>query len=99
LQQISGLNNEAGAPVLDSLVFKPVSYALILLLVLTGLILAVVSLKKELISDSPLNGLFFLVLIIAGFCVLIALATAYVQFQWPASILLRWERAALNSEK
>jgi hypothetical protein len=84
LQQISGLNNESAAPVLDFLVFKPVSYALILLLVLTGLTLAVVSLKKELISGSPLNGLFPFVLIIAGLCVLMAPTTAYVQFQWPS---------------
>jgi hypothetical protein len=84
---------------LDALAFKAISYALIGILALTCLILSVVSLRIEIISASPLNGLFPFVLIIVGFCVLIALATAYVQAQRATSTMLRWERAALTPKK
>jgi membrane protease YdiL (CAAX protease family) len=91
--------SQAAATVLDPLAFKAVSYGLILLIALVVLVLSLVSFRKEFISDKPVHGLFPLVLIIAGLCVLISLATAYVQFQRPVSILLRWERAALTSKE
>jgi prepilin signal peptidase PulO-like enzyme (type II secretory pathway) len=73
--------NQAAAPMLDPLAFKAVSYDLILLLALTGLVLSFVSLRKEFTSDRPLHGLFPLILIIAGLCGVISVLTAYIDFR------------------
>jgi hypothetical protein len=85
--------------VLDPLALQAVSYALAGLLALAGLILSAISLKGEIVSGKPLNGLFPVVLIIAALCVLISLATAFLQIQRPVSILLRWERAAVTTKE
>jgi hypothetical protein len=59
-----------------TLAFKALTLALVGLLVITVLALSLVSLRKEIHTGQPLTGLFPLVLIIATFCILIALLTA-----------------------
>jgi hypothetical protein len=71
----------AAAPMLDPLAFKAVSYGLILLLAFTGLMLFLVSLRKEFTSDRPLRGLFPFALYVTAISLLASLATAYVQLQ------------------
>jgi hypothetical protein len=78
----------------DPVVFKGVSYGLIGVLALTGLILSLVSLKKELRSKKPLYDCIVVVLIVGLSGLVFAFAT-YVQFQRPVSALVKWERAAL----
>ena len=83
---------------LDPLEFKGVSYVLIQLLAFTALILSVISLRKELISEKPAHGFFSFILVIGVFCLLISLFSTYVQVQRPVSTLLKWERAAFTSK-
>jgi hypothetical protein len=86
----------AAAPMLDPLVFKAVSYGFILLPALTALFLSLLSLKREYVSGKSLDGLFVLVLTIAGLCGLISVLTGYVDVKRPLSVLLKWERAAFS---
>jgi hypothetical protein len=81
----------------DPLAFKALSYGAVGLLALTLLILSVVWLRIEIISDKPLSGFLPVLLIIAALCALISLLTAYVQFQQATSTMLHWERAAFTS--
>jgi hypothetical protein len=95
LLAIAATNQRGGCNVLDDpVVFRGVRYGLIGVLALTGLILSVVSLKREFLSQKPLYD-FIVVVLIVGLCGLVSALTAYVQFQRPVSILLKWERAAL----
>ena len=84
---------------LDPLAFRAVSYGLILFLALVALLLSLVSLKKEYVSGKSLDGLFLLILVIAGLCGLISVLTTYVDVQRPLSGLLKWERAAVTSKE
>jgi len=68
-------------------------------LVFTGLILSLVSLRKEIFSDKPVYGLCPFILIIAGLCGLISALTALVDLQRPVSVLLKWERATITSKE
>ena len=81
----------------DGLGFKALGYALIGLLALTVLILSIVSLRIEIISGTPPNGFSPVIIIIAALCALIALLTAYVQFQRASSTMLRWQTAVITS--
>jgi hypothetical protein len=83
----------------DPLIYKSVSYGIVGLLAFTALILSVVSLRKELTTDKPVDGLSPVILIIAGLCVFISLASAYVQLEKPASMMFRWEWAALTPKE
>jgi hypothetical protein len=81
----------------SALDFKALGYALIGILALTVLILSVVSLRREIISGTPPNGFSPVIIIIAALCALIALLTAYVQFQRASSTMLRLETAEISS--
>jgi uncharacterized membrane protein len=80
---------------LDPPAFKAVSYGLILLLAFAGLLLSLVSLRKEIFSDKPVYGLVPFILVIAGLCGLISVLTTFLDAQRPVSVLLKWERAAV----
>ena len=84
---------------LDPLAFRAVSYGLILFLALVALLLSLVSLKKEYVSGRSLDGLFLLVLVIAGLCGMIAVLTVVVDAHRPVSALLNWERAAVTAKE
>jgi len=59
------------------LTVKGLSYGVIGLLLLTGLVLALISMRKEARRDEPLSGLFWLSVVILGLCVFVALYSAY----------------------
>jgi hypothetical protein len=67
--------------VLDPLLLKGVSYLFAGFLALTALILSLVSLGKELISEKPVHGGFSLALILAAFCAVISLISTYVPIE------------------
>jgi len=52
-------------------------YGVIGLLLLTMLVLALISMRKEARYDEPLSGLFLLTLVILGVCTFVALFSAY----------------------
>jgi hypothetical protein len=82
---------------LDPLAFKAVSYGLILVLAFAGLLLSLVSLRKEYLSDRPLGRLFLLLVVIAGLRGMISMLTVVVDVQRPVSALLKWDRAAVTT--
>jgi hypothetical protein len=82
----------------DALTFKAVSYGLIGILALAGLILSFASLRREIISGKPPKGLSPVIVIIAALCAFIALLTAYIHSSGRLPIMLRWERAAVTSQ-
>jgi hypothetical protein len=86
--------NWAVAAVLDPVLFKGVSYLFAGFSALTGLVLSVISLKKELVPDKPAHGAFSLALILAALCTLILLFATYVPVEQVNS-----QRAALSSKK
>jgi hypothetical protein len=59
------------------LTIRGLSYGVIGLLLLTGLVLAPVSMRKEARRDEPLRGLFWLGLFILGLCTFVPLSSAY----------------------
>jgi hypothetical protein len=64
--------------------FKALSYGLVGLLALKIIALSLISLRTDIHSGRPLTGLIRFALVIAVFCVLAALYTAYVRL--PMSI-------------
>jgi hypothetical protein len=80
----------------DALVFQALSYGVVGLLALAALVVSVVSLRKETISEQPLHGLISVLLLLAALCASIALFAAYIHFLQVSSILLRWETAAFT---
>ena len=64
--------------------FKALSYSLVGLLAIKVLALSLISLRRDIHSGRPLTGLVRFALVIAVFCVLVALYTAYVRL--PMSI-------------
>jgi hypothetical protein len=82
----------------DALAFKALSYGLIGILALAGLILSFVSLRREIICGKPPSRFSPVILIIAALCAFIALLTAYIHSSERLQIMLRWERAAVTSQ-
>ena len=74
------------------------SYMLLGLLAITVLAVALVSLRKEALTGTPVAGLLPLTLIIVTLCAFIALLTVYVRFQRAQAITLRFDRVAVLSE-
>ena len=64
----------------SELTFKAISYGLVGLLWVTGLILSLVSIRKQSRYDEPLHELFLLTLIVIGLCTFIALCSAWNGF-------------------
>jgi xanthine/uracil/vitamin C permease (AzgA family) len=60
-----------------ALTFKALSYGLMGLLWVTGLLLSLVSIRKESRSGVPLKGLMGLTIAVMGLCTFIALFAAY----------------------
>jgi len=60
-----------------ALTFKALSYGLMGLLWTTGLLLSLISMRKENRSGAPLRGLIGLTVAVMGMCAFIALFTAY----------------------
>jgi hypothetical protein len=86
--------NEAVAAVHDPVLFKGVSYLFAGFSALTGLVLSVISLRKELAPGKAAHGAFSLALILAVFCTFILLLTAYVPVEQVNS-----RRTVLSSKK
>jgi hypothetical protein len=82
----------------DALVFQALSYGVVGLLALAALVVCVVSLRKETISEQPLHGLIPVLLLLAALCASIALLAAYIQFQQATSTMLRPDTAAFTSD-
>jgi len=60
-----------------ALTFKALSYGLMGLLWITGLLLSLVSIRKESRCGIPLKGLMGLTIAVAGLCAFVALFAAY----------------------
>src|SRR5215468_1363736 len=62
-----------------ALTFKALSYGLMGLLWITGLLLSLVSIRKESRCGIPLKGLMGLTIAVAGLCTFIALLAAFAE--------------------
>ena len=59
------------------LTVRGLSYAVVGLLLLTMLLLALISMRKEARRDEPLRGLLWFTLVVLGLCTFVALSSAY----------------------
>lgn len=78
------------------LAFKALSYGLIGLLAITLLALCLISVAKEAHAGEPFRGILPFASVIAGFCVLVALSSAYVRIHRTLSITLWLDRIAIT---
>ena len=78
--------------------FKALSYGLVGLLAIRVLALSLISLRRDIHSGRPLTGLVRFALVIAVFCLLVTLYTAYVRLK-RATSTARLDRIALTIQR
>jgi uncharacterized membrane protein (DUF106 family) len=78
--------------------FKALSYGLVGLLAIRVLALSLIALRRDIHTGRPLTGMVRFALVIAVFCVLVTLYTAYVRFKRVTSTA-RLNRIALTIQR
>jgi len=78
--------------------FKALSYGLVGLVAIKVLALSLISLRRDIHSGRPLTGLVRFALVVAVFCVLVTLYTAYVRFKRVTSTA-RLDRIAFTIQR